>query len=181
MLDWENRYQNDMRTAETRRVDDLATLRNEYDRRIAESLHREALRERDHLGTELAKETTTLRGLIEALGKNFATQLTTQREQFTTQLNTLRNEVVPAVAELNRFRYESGGKAAVADPAITESMRNIMSQAKMNEAQIAVLNNSLAQGAGKDQGKQDNMAMIFAVLSLVASLALVFVEVFARK
>jgi hypothetical protein len=181
MLDWENKYQTDMRLAETRRVNDLSHLRNDYDRRIADDLRLDAKREHDHLAIELNKETTSLRALIEGMGKSFVTQLGTQREQFTTQLNTLRNEVVPAIAEINKFRYESGGKAAVADPALTESLRNIMTQSKYNEAQITGLANTLAQGGGKEMGKEQNMAMIFAVMSLVASLALVFVELFAHK
>jgi hypothetical protein len=180
MLEWTNKHQDAMRLAETRRVNDLANQRMDYEKRIADDLRQNYRMAQDHLAIELTKETSTLRAMIEVTGKNFTTQLNTHREQFATQLNTLRNEIIPAIAEINKFRYESGGKSAVADPATMSAIQSVGVQADTNRKQIEVLTAQLVKGAGKDEGQQAIWGAVIAIGGLIAALALVVVDVYHK-
>lgn len=180
MLEWTNKHQDAMRLAETRRVNDLANQRMDYEKRIADDLRQDAKVAHDHLAIELTKETSTLRAMIEVTGKNFTTQLNTHREQFATQLNTLRNEIIPAIAEINKFRYESGGKAAVSDPATLAAIQTVGAQAESNRKSIEALTTQLVSGKGKEEGQAAIWGAVVAVGGLVAALALVVVDIYHK-
>jgi len=126
----ESKYQDAMREAEQRRIDDLASLRMSYDARIAEDLRVNVKTTSDQLAGQLVKETGALSSQIGALTTSFTNQLTTLTTSVTNQIGALTNAVTPRIADLERFRWEQGGKAGERDPAISLALTDMVKAIK---------------------------------------------------
>jgi hypothetical protein len=135
----ESKYQDAMRDAteklanakmdaEQRRIDDLAALRLTYDQRIAEDLRVNVKTTSDQLAGQLVKETGSLSAQITALTTSFTAQLTTLTSAVDRQVSALTSAITPRIADLERFRWEQGGKTSERDPAVTQAL-NDMSKA----------------------------------------------------
>jgi hypothetical protein len=122
MRDAETRFQNAMRDGEARRLNDLAALRQVYDARIAEDLRVGVKTTSEQLASQLIKETGSLSNLIGALRTEFTGQLGTLTTSFANQITALTNALTPRLADLERFRWESGGRTSVSDPATAEAL-----------------------------------------------------------
>jgi hypothetical protein len=131
MRDAESRLAATVSSAEQRRIDDLAALRLIYDQRIAEDLRVNVKTTSDQLAGQLVKETGALSNQISALTTSFSGQLTTLTTSFTNQVSALTNAITPRIADLERFRWEQGGKTSERDPAVSlalvEMAKNISS------------------------------------------------------
>ena len=132
----ESKYQDAMRDAtdskqkalaqaEQRRIDDLAALRLAYDQRIAEDLRVNVKTTSDQLAGQLVKETGALSSQIGVLNTSFTNQLTTLTTSFTQQIGALTSALTPRIADLERFRWEQGGKTSVSDPAVTTAIADM--------------------------------------------------------
>jgi hypothetical protein len=132
----ESKYQDAMRdavdskqkaldNAEQRRIDDLAALRLAYDQRIAEDLRVNVKTTSDQLAGQLVKETGALSSQIGVLNTSFTNQLTTLTTSFTQQIGALTSALTPRIADLERFRWEQGGKTSVSDPAVTTAIADM--------------------------------------------------------
>jgi hypothetical protein len=122
MRDAEAKMSSAIAKAEQRRIDDLAALRLIYDQRIAEDLRVNVKTTSDQLAGQLVKETGALSNQISALTTSFSGQLTTLTTSFTNQVSALTNAITPRIADLERFRWEQGGKTAERDPAVSQAL-----------------------------------------------------------
>jgi hypothetical protein len=118
----EARLQDALREAECRRLNDLAYLRQLYDARIAEDLRVGVKTTSEQLAFQLTKETGSLSNLIGALRTEFTGQLGTLTNSFANQITAMTNALTPRLADLERFRWESGGRTSVSDPATSEAL-----------------------------------------------------------
>ena len=125
MRDMESKLSKAAREAERQRIDDLAALRADYDKRIAEDLRINVKTTSDQLAGQLVKETGSLSSQIGALSTSFTNQLTTLTTSFTNQLNALTSALTPRIADLERFRWEQGGKAGERDPAVALALSDM--------------------------------------------------------
>ncbi len=149
--------------AETRRVNDLAALRHSYDTRIAENLRVEVKTTSEQLAAQLVKETGSLSQQISALTTSFSNQITTLTSSFTNQISALTNALTPRIADLERFRWEQGGKTSVSDPATSEALT------KMAKA-IEGLTTSKDLTSGHTKGVADSWGWIVAGIASAAAL-----------
>ena len=122
MRDAESRLASATAKAEQRRIDDLAALRLIYDQRIAEDLRVNVKTTSDQLAGQLVKETGALSNQISALTTSFSGQLTTLTTSFTNQVSALTNAITPRIADLERFRWEQGGKTSERDPVVSQAL-----------------------------------------------------------
>jgi hypothetical protein len=137
----EHQYQNDMRHAESRRLDDLAELRVQYEARISEVLTVQVKTTSELISTQLDKVTTAL-GL-----------------QITSSVNSL----LERIGQLERFRWEVGGKTSVQDPALSATLSQMVTA-------IAALQATRDQGEGKHLGRSEMFAWAVAVVGAVAAI-----------
>jgi hypothetical protein len=100
--------------AETRRLDQLAALRLVYDTQASENLRVQAKTTSDLVSTALDKVTNSL-----------GTQITSSGAAFSSQLVTMRDSIAVQISDLNRFRWESGGKSSVSDPDTREALAKL--------------------------------------------------------
>lgn len=156
-------YQTLMYSAEKLRIDDLATLRKEYDARIAEDLRVNVKTTSDQLAGQLVKETASLANQISTLTTSFSAQVTTLTTAVTGQINSLTAALTPRIADLERFRWESGGKTSVSDPAMTTSIL------EMTNA-IALLKESRGHNDGVAETQKSNQASLISIGALILSL-----------
>jgi hypothetical protein len=171
----ESKYQNDMRDAssalsrlarmaESKRIEDLATLRFQYDTRIAENLRVEVKTTSELISAQLAKETTSLSSQISQVTTTFSGQITALTATFGGQINSLTNSLSPRIADLERFRWEVGGKSSVSDPAVAETL------ARFNTA-ISLLQSSGVSHEGRGAGQKEVIGWITAGIMFVVSVA----------
>ena len=147
------------RLAETRRIDDLAALRLQYDTQISQSRDTQVKTTSDLISKALDKVTDSL-----------SQQINTATKGFSDQVASLMAALSPRLADLERFRWESGGQAAERDPATAKAL------AKMADA-IEVLSEGRNKSSGSEKASSDNRAMmisigavIFAAITAVAAL-----------
>jgi transposase len=125
LVNAESKYQNDMRrmearrqdelrAAETRRLDDLAQLRHQYDAQISENLRVQVKTTSELISTQLDKVTTSL-----------SSQITTVTTTFSSQIAALTAAFTARIADLERFRWEVGGKTSVSDPATSAALQEV--------------------------------------------------------
>jgi hypothetical protein len=115
----ENKRLRDLAEAETRRVDGLDEQRVRYETRIAEDLRVNVKTTSDQLAGQLIKETGALYNQITTLTTSMTNQVTTLATSVTNQISGISTGINTRLADLERFRWETGGKSAVADPALT--------------------------------------------------------------
>jgi len=101
--------------SERRRVDDLSALRKDYDKQISETQREQMKTTSDLVSTQLDKVTTSLSETINKTSDNIVATLATMNSR---------------IAEVEKFRYDMGGRAAVSDPAMTQ-IASDLSQLKL--------------------------------------------------
>jgi hypothetical protein len=128
--------------AESRRIDDLAALRLQYDTQVSENLRIQVKTTSELISTQLDKVTNSLGAQITALTATFSSQIATG-------ITALGDRI----ADLEKFRWEVGGKTSVSDPALADAMK---------EMATSIL--SLKTGEGKSIGKTEGIGMIGALI-----------------
>jgi len=110
LVDAETKFQNGMREAserltlrladaESRRIDDLAALRLQYDTQVSENLRIQVKTTSELISTQLDKVTNSLGAQITALTATFSSQIATG-------ITALGDRI----ADLEKFRWESWRK-----------------------------------------------------------------------
>ena len=161
LRDAEARRLEDLARAETRRVDGLDEQRTRYEERIANDLKVNVKTTSDQLAGQLIKETGALSNQITTL----ATSLTNQQALATTSLST-------RIADLERFRWETGGKSAVADPALSAALSDMAKS-------IAALNDLTTRSTGREGGRQEQRGNERSNMVLLISIAVAFFALIA--
>ena len=149
----EAKRQDGLRDAETRRVNDLAQMKKEYDKQIGESQTVQLKTTSDLVSTQLDKVTSTLANQI--------------REAATTQYNLMTTQS-ERIAKLEQFRYELGGRSSVADPAIAAALLD------MNK--LVLLQN---QTRGRSEGLGMSISAVVQIISSLAAVAAIIVAIIA--
>ena len=137
MREKDEKYQNDMRVAESKRQDDLAALRVMYGNQMSEVLTVQVKTTSDLISTQLDKVTSAL-GL-----------------QITSSVNSL----LERIGQLERFRWEVGGRTSVQDPAMASAI-TAMANA------IAALQSKDQEGRGRTLGRSELIAWIIAAITV---------------
>ncbi len=131
---WILKHFESLMIAERRRIDDLALLKKDYDKAISETQTGQMKTTSDLVSTQLDKVTTSLSDTINKTADNIAATLATMDKR---------------LAGVEQFRYESGGKTSVSDPAMTRIAADIaelkMSQGRAAGAGDAVTSAQLAE------------------------------------
>jgi len=148
-------------SAERRRVDDLAALRKDYDKQISETQREQMKTTSDLVSTQLDKVTTSLSETINKTSDNIVATLATMNAR---------------IAEVEKFRYDMGGRAAVSDPAMTQ-IANDLSQLKLasgrHEGQEAeATRKAIAVTRELGVAHSGNQNVIGVVSAIIAALAL---------
>ena len=145
LVDAETKFQNGMREAserltlrladaESRRIDDLAALRLQYDTQVSENLRIQVKTTSELISTQLDKVTNSLGAQITALTATFSSQIATG-------ITALGDRI----ADLEKFRWEVGGKTSVSDPALADAMKEMA-------ASILSLKTGEVKSVGKAEG-----------------------------
>ncbi len=162
LVDAESRYQNamrdaavkrqdDLRFAENKRLDDLADLRVRYESQIDSILSQQTKATSDLIANQLDKITNGL------------------GNQITTSVNSLMERI----GQLERFRWEVGGRTSVQDPAIAEAIKSMTFA-------INALQETKQEGHGKTMGVSQVGAIFIGISVVIAAVAGVtgaFIEV----
>lgn len=122
--------------AETRRLDDLATLRQQYEVRAADSLALQVKTTSDLISTQLDKVTNSL----------------------SQQIRDSTDGLGARIYDLEKSRWEVGGRASVSDPATARAM------AQMTEAIAA-----LTLTGGTNSGAKTGQASVIAYIAMAAA------------
>jgi hypothetical protein len=154
----------DLAKAETRRVDALEEQRVRYEARIAEDLRVNVKTTSDQLAGQLIKETGALNNQIATLTTSVANQVTTLTTSLTNQMTAQSSGINTRLADLERFRWETGGKSAVADPALTLAL------SQMTE-QIASLKDVATRGVGRQEQTVDQKTNYSLILGWIVAAA----------
>ncbi len=144
--------QDELRDAETRRLDQLAELRQYYEAQASENLRTQVKTTSDLISVQLDKVTNSLGAQITAVANTFSIQMDQFRQTVNVQL-----------AELNRFRYETGGRTSVSDPATAEALTKMASA-------IEGLSGAREKTEGKSIGRAEIIAYIIAVGAIIAEI-----------
>jgi hypothetical protein len=156
----------DLAEAETRRVDGLDLQRVRYEARIAEDLRVNVKTTSDQLAGQLIKETGALNNQITTLTTSVANQVTTLTASLTNQISAMTVGLNTRISDLEKFRWETGGKSAVADPALTLAL------SQMTE-QIASLKDVATRGVGRQEQtveQKTNYSLILGWIVAAASI-----------
>ena len=105
-----DRRQDDLRAAETRRVDSLQAMKKEYDVQIQNTQTVQLKTTSDLVSTQLDKTTNTLSAQM--------------RESSATQLGLL-NTLSDRIGKLEQNRWEGAGKSSITDPAYSNLLEKI--------------------------------------------------------
>jgi hypothetical protein len=155
-------YQEKLAAAESRRIDGLALQAKNYEERIANDLKVGVKTTSDQLAGQLIKETNSLSNQIGTLTTSINAQITTLTTSFTNQVAALTASITPRLADLERFRWEVGGKTSVTDPQITADLVRI-------NAMLKTLTENKDVGVGVKKGSDAVIAWIIAaVMALFA-------------
>ena len=141
MREWQNKYQDGMRQAENRRLDDLAELRVRYEARMSDVLTVQVKTTSELISAQLEKVTS-------ALG---------------TQITSLGNSLADRIGQLERFRWEVGGRTSVQDPAVADAI------ARLTGA-IGALQETRQESHGKTMGRGEVVAWVVAAASVLGFL-----------
>ena len=164
----ESQYQNEMRHAEVRRHDALDAQRVRYEDRIAEDLRVGVKTTSDQLAGQLIKETGSLSAQITTQTNSFANQINTLTAAFNNQITSLTAAITPRLADLERFRWEQGGKTSERDPAVSLQLAEITKD-------IAELHRSGYRSEGSGRGQTQMVGWIFGAVMAAAAAASIFV------
>jgi hypothetical protein len=154
----------DLRAAESRRVDSEAALRAFYDEKLrdAESKRIDAIRSVDVNAVAVANERANAQAAVlasqvqasaEALRALVASTSATVAQQF----NQVTAQIQERLAALEKSSYEGQGRSAYTDPALTALL-----------AEVRTLSAARAQSSGTSQGANAVVGYIFAGLGGIA-------------
>jgi hypothetical protein len=96
---------------ERRRVNDLAAMRERYDRQIAETQTMQLKTTSDLVSAQLDKVTASLSGTLNRAAGNIAATLVTLNER---------------LVKLEQFRYETSGMSSLSDPVMTQIAADVV-------------------------------------------------------
>lgn len=149
---WIVKYFEALSVAERRRLNDLAELKKDYDKQISETQTGQMKTTSDLVSTQLDKVTTSLSDTINKTADNIAAVLATMDKR---------------VSAVEQFRYETGGRSSVSDPAMQQIA-----------ADLKELRTSTTQAGGIQTGvhqqRTDMTAWIFAaIMALLTGAGLV--------
>lgn len=154
----------DLREAETRRIDEKMVAQAESDGKLreAEAKRIDAIRAVDVNAVAVAAERSTqqatvLANQVAASAETLRGLVATTAAATATQLQQIVSPLTDRVALLEKGMYEGTGKAAVTDPQIT---------ALLNEMRAVRENNTLQKGTGAGMEKMGGW-IVAAVLAIV--------------
>jgi hypothetical protein len=136
MREAEAKFQNGMRDAENHRLDDLAKLKARYDKQISDMLSVQVKTTSDLISTQLDKVTTAL----------------------SAQITTLTATMNDRIAQLERFRYEMGGRTSVSDPATAQALIEMAGAIKL-------LRTTDDKSEGRGLGRSEIYAIIIVAIA----------------
>ena len=166
---------NDLRAAETTRVNELLSLRADYTEKlvVAEAKRIDAIRAVDVNAVAIANERSAAQAIV--LANQVSTSAETLRALVATtaattgqQSTLIFNQLIDRIASLEKAQYEGVGKGRVADP----MMANLVDEVKK-------LRDSRSEIKGGGEGVQKLIGWAFAgIMALVAigSLAIAFLK-----
>lgn len=149
MREAEAKYQNALREAEIRHTEAIAKLKENYDNRISDMLSVQVKTTSDLISTQLDKVTT-------ALGAQITTLTAATQAQFQAFTSTLNDRI----AQLERFRYEMGGRTSVSDPATSNALVEMANAIRM-----------LRTTDDKTEGRGLGRSEIYAVIIIIIAAA----------
>jgi hypothetical protein len=138
------RFQNAMRDTESRIQN---WMRDAQDKRIAEIAAQRQFYE------------TRIADLLRTSGESTSALVSTQLVQ-------IQNTFNERVAKLEQFRWESGGKTSVSDPALADAM------SKMAES-IQTLTSKGDKGSGRGEGRHDVVGWIIGGVGLASAIMVI--------
>jgi hypothetical protein len=94
-----------------------------------------------------------------------------------TQLVQIQNTFNERVAKLEQFRWESGGKTSVSDPALAEALSRQALASERMVAAIADLQTTRASGAGNIQGHSEFQTVHRATIGSIVGIVLAAVGI----
>jgi hypothetical protein len=166
---------NDLRAAETTRINELMSLRADYTEKlvVAEAKRIDAIRAVDVNAVAIANERSAAQAIV--LANQVSTSAETLRALVATtaattgqQSTLIFNQLIDRIASLEKAQYEGVGKGRVADP----MMANLVDEVKK-------LRDSRSEIKGGGEGVQKLIGWAFAgIMALVAigSLAIAFLK-----
>lgn len=157
---------NDLRIAESRRIDDIMKLHTEFSDKlsIAESKRIDALRAVDVSGVSIANERATaqasvLANQVVASADALRTLVSQTAATMAQQTQNLTTQLTDRLASLEKSQYENKGKSGLVDPMITELTTEVKN-----------LREARATSTGTVNGISSSWAILLAVLGAVALL-----------
>jgi uncharacterized membrane protein YgaE (UPF0421/DUF939 family) len=158
LRDADRRYNSLESNSEARRLNDLAALKSSYDKQISDMLSVQVKTTSDLISTQLDKVTTAL-----------SAQITTLTNATQAQFATLTTTLGDRIAQVERFRYEWGGRTAVSDPATSDALKNLADA-------VSRLRSGEASTSGRDTGRSEMIAWFAAAVMLMAAVAALFIK-----
>ena len=140
--DWIVKHFEALMVAERRRLDDLAEQKKDYDKQISETQTGQMKTTSDLVSTQLDKVTNSLGDTINKTADNIAATLQTMDKR---------------IAAVEQFRYETGGRSSVNDPAMQQIAADLK-ELKLSTTQAGGVQ------SGAHQQRADMNAWIFAVI-----------------
>jgi hypothetical protein len=162
-----------MAQAETRRLTDLGQLLERYQARIASDLAINVRAASDQLARQLVKETGSLSNQIVTLTNSMGAQINVMGQSFSNQIGTLRGEIMPRLGELDKFRFETGGRSSVQDPATATALRHV---ADAVSSQKGVLDT----GRGSREGMNALSGWLVSIIMTIVAVASLMHPLFAH-
>lgn len=174
----------DLRDAESRRLDERAAAERSHIREImkltaeyedklasAEAKRIDAIRAVDVGAVAVAAEratqqATVLAAQVATSAETLRTLVQTSATALATQQTAIMEPITTRIAALERTSYEGAGKAGVTDP----QMALLLSEMRATREQIA-------QGSGVKQGSTDMRIVIFGTIAAIATIFGVIVGV----
>lgn len=138
---------NEARIADKLRIDDLAEERRYYEQRIADGQTAQVNNTSSLLANQLDKTNVAL-----------TSQIRESNEALLAQIAAMNVNLSGKIADLEKFRWEQGGRSAVADPAMSRAL------SELTETVSGI------QGTRKE-GMNATWALIFSVVLAASSLA----------
>ena len=171
---WTIKYFQALADAEQRRVDGLAAQKKDYDNKIGETQTGQMKTTSDLVSTQLDKVTTSLSDTINKTADNITAALAMMNER---------------LAKVEQFRYETGGKTSMTDPAMAGVLADIaalkISKERTTGHGEAVTAATIAEALTLQKktvehgGTQNNIAVISVAVALViavVSFAVAFIK-----
>jgi hypothetical protein len=171
---WIIKYFESLMAAEQRRVDGLAAQKKDYDNKIGETQTGQMKTTSDLVSTQLDKVTTSLSDSINKAVDNITASIVMLSDR---------------LAKVEQFRYETGGKTSMTDPAMAGVLADIAGLKTARERTTGhgeeVTARTIAEALGLQKqtvshgGIQNNIAIISVAVGLViavVSLAIAFIK-----